>query len=186
MGWFDAVTTAGGGANFEQHYEKYKAKLPVGNRITVCSAYGCKVQQKYVITDDDDTKIHGLVNNVHDEATEREAILDVIQYLESKVGPATKTALDRAGIDLGGNNDPTQMDCVDEATNATSYILWMIRQGYVKYHIIMEPAARWSFTRYTHYNAVIKDRSGKRWAIDTGVGPNGARGKIVEFDKWYN
>ena len=41
--------------------------------------------------------------------------------IETKVG-AKLGIKDRAGMEFGGTGDPTQEDCVDEATNTTQLI----------------------------------------------------------------
>ena len=48
------------------------------------------------------------------------------------VGDVVGTSADRPADDLAGNGDPTQMDCVDVATNLTSYLLILERAA--NYH----------------------------------------------------
>jgi hypothetical protein len=53
---------------------------------------------------------------------ERRAIAYAIALIEKKVGNRLGIK-DRAGMEFGSTGDPTQQDCVDEATNTTSYLL---------------------------------------------------------------
>ena len=94
--------------------------------------------------------------------------------MERRVAPAVGTASDRTSIDLRGSGDPSQPDCVDEATNTTSYLLVLDRHGLIKHHAVDRPLAKDSLTRWTHWAAVIREKeSAERFAIDSGTGPNG-------------
>jgi hypothetical protein len=52
-------------------------------------------------------------------AEERRNIARALAWIEKRVGDAVGTSADRPGDDVLGNGDPTQMDCVDVATNLT-------------------------------------------------------------------
>ena len=79
--------------------------------------------------------------------------------MERRVAPAIGTASDRTSIDLRGSGDPSQPDCVDEATNTTSYLLVLDRHGLIKHHAVDRQLAKDSLTRWTHWAAVITARS---------------------------
>ena len=96
------------------------------------------------------------------------------------------TASDRTSIDLRGSGDPTQLDCVDEATNTTSYLLVLDRHGLIKHHAVDRPLAKDSLTRWTHWAAVIREKeSGARFAIDSGTGPNGENPTMQAAASFY-
>ena len=42
-------------------------------------------------------------------------------------------------MDFRGSGDTTQLDCVDEATNTTSYILVLDRHGLIRHHRVERP-----------------------------------------------
>ena len=60
-------------------------------------------------------------------AGEREATKAALAWMGHRADTAVGTAGDRPGDDLAGNGDPGQMDCVDVATNLSSYMLVMER-----------------------------------------------------------
>src|SRR5690606_39398494 len=75
-------------------------------------------------------------------AGERRAIRKAIAWMEERVGRETGTAADRAGLDFLGAGDPTQMDCVDEATNTTSYLSALAANGLLGQHEVLRQMAK--------------------------------------------
>ena len=45
-------------------------------------------------------------------------------------------------MEFGGSGDPTQEDCVDEATNTTSFLLVLQTHGLIKYHTVGTPFSK--------------------------------------------
>ena len=127
-----------GGCTYEQegppdlHFEKFDAKPPKLDKVTVCHAYGCKEQTPFTFTQADIAELSALMARVprtDSPAEERRAIAYAIAWMERRVAPTVGTASDRASMDFGGSGDSTQQDCVDEATNTTSYLLVLERHG---------------------------------------------------------
>ena len=126
---------------------------------------------------------------------ERRAIAYAIALIEKKVG-ARLGIKDRAGMEFGGTGDPTQQDCVDEATNTTSYLLVLQSNGLLKYHTVGIPMTKGDLLKATlqgdpvkywpHWTAVIQEKkTGQRFAgrfLDLSEGENPA---VVEVEKWY-
>ena len=159
----------------DAHFEKFATKPPKLDTVTVCHAYGCKAQTRFAFTESDIAELTTLMARVPREDTpaeERRALAYAIAWMERRVAPAVGTASDRTSIDLRGSGDPTQLDCVDEATNTTSYLLVLDRHGLLKHHAVDRPLAKDSLTRWTHWAAVIREKqSGARFAIDSAPAP---------------
>jgi hypothetical protein len=177
-----ALATLGGCTYDEEgppdaHFEKFATQPPRLDTVTVCHAYGCKAQTRFTFTENDIVELRALMARVPRADTpseERRALAYAIAWMERRVAPTAGTASDRTSIDLRGSGDPSQLDCVDEATNTTSYLLVLDHHGLIKHHTVERPLAKDSLTRWTHWAAVIKDKqSGVRFAIDSGTGPNG-------------
>ena len=68
---------------------------------------------------------------------------------------------DRPGMDFTASGDPTQQDCVDEATNTTSYLLILERNGLLKHHTVGTPFSKENLLRgvagWPHWTAVLKE-----------------------------
>ena len=89
-----------------------------------------------------------------------------------------------------GTGDPTQQDCVDEATNTTSYLLVLERNGLMKHHTVGTPFSKENLLRgvagWPHWTAVLKENaSGQKWAVDSWIYANGENPAVVETEKWY-
>lgn len=171
----------------ELHYEDYNAKPPRGNTVTVCHAHGCQKQESFTFSDADIRDLAVMMDYARGSDTpqeERRAIAYAIAWMERRVGPATGTANDRAS--LGFFNASGQLDCVDEATNATSYLLVLQRNGLLRHHTVIRPFSKASFFRWPHFSAMIKERHSQTvYAVDSGVGPNGANPAILPAAQWY-
>jgi hypothetical protein len=106
-----------------KHYVKFGATPPQGNRVTVCHAYSCKEQTIYTFSQKDMAEIATIMKKVKRADTpfeERRAVAYAIAHAEVEVG-AKLGIKDRAGMQFTASGNPTQQDCVDEATNTTSY-----------------------------------------------------------------
>jgi hypothetical protein len=161
----------------ESHFEQFATKAPRGDTVTVCHAYGCKAQTPHTFTQVDIAEIAALMARVRRDdspAEERRAIAYAIAWMERRVAPTVGTEDDRPSMDFAGSGDPGQQDCVDEATNTTSYLLVLVHHGLIHRHLVERPFAKDSLSHWTHWAALIKETdNGERYAIDSSSGPNG-------------
>ena len=173
----------------EAHFEKFDAKPPKLDTVSVCHAYGCKEQTPFTFSQADIAELSALMARVprnDSPAEERRAIAYSIAWMERRVAPTVGTATDRPSMDFGGSGDPTQQDCVDEATNTTSYLLVLDRHGLLKHHTVERPFAKDSLTKWTHWAAVIKETdNGERFAIDSSAGANGENPTVQAAASFY-
>ena len=177
----------------EGHYQDFQVDPPNKNTVTVCHAYTCKMETKFRFTDADIDELRAIFKKIKKADTpagERRAVAYSIGWIETRVGKAIGTATDRAGMDFAASGDPTQMDCVDESTNTTSYMLVMQNNGLLKYHTVGTPFSKdqlWKgVAGWTHWTAVLKENSGgQRWAVDSWIYANGENPAVVEVEKWY-
>src|SRR6476660_4608841 len=125
------------GLSIEQHYSTYAAQLPDNNKIFVCSAYGCRTRSEFKFAPGDIAKLRSLMAEPKrgaDPRKERVRLGHTLAWMEKRVGDVVGTSADRPGDDFQGAGDPTQMDCVDVATNLTSYLLVLESSGLIKHH----------------------------------------------------
>jgi len=175
------------------HFDDFGVRRPDGNVVYVCHAYGCKMQTKFRFTDADIAEIKAIMKKTaHDKspAEERRAVAYAIGWMERRVGPVVGTDKDRAGMDFAASGDPTQQDCVDEATTTTSYLFVLQNNGLLKHHTVGTPFAKDQLWRgvsgWTHWTAVLKENeSGTRYAVDSWIYANGENPAVVETSKWY-
>lgn len=176
-----------------QHFQSFKTSAPNGNTITVCHSYGCKMQSKVRLTAQDIDDVGKLMESTKKADTafeERRAVAYAIGWFETMVGRKIGTSADRPGMEYNGSDDPTQQDCVDEATNTTAYLLVLQSNGLLHYHTVGTPFSKDALWRgiagWPHWTAVLKESStGQRWAVDLWIYVNGENPAIVEAEKWY-
>jgi hypothetical protein len=74
-------------------------------------------------------------------------------------------------MDFLGSGDKSQQDCVDEATNTTSYLMVLDRNGLIRHHAIERPYAKDDLSHWTHWAAVIREAGLRaRFAMDSSSG----------------
>jgi hypothetical protein len=206
--WVRAIVCLAAGASFalmlaactherlgpvSQHYIDFHTEAPRNNTVYVCHAYGCRMQTAFRFTDADITQLRTLMTKTRKADTafeERRAVAYAIGWMERRTGDVIGTSADRPGMDFEGSGDPTQQDCVDEATNTTSYLLVLERNGLFKYHTVGTPFSKENLLRgvagWPHWTAVLKENSnGQKWAVDSWIYANGENPAIVEAEKWY-
>ncbi len=174
------------------HFQDFETEPPKGNRVTVCSAYGCQKQTRVRFGPKEIAEIKALMRKVRKADTpheERRAVAYAVGWMERYVGRVAGIK-DRPGMEFAGSGDPTQQDCVDEATNTTSYLLVLQSNGLLRHHTVGTPFSKGNILRgvkyWPHWTAVLKEnKTGTRWAVDSWIYENGENPAIVEANKWY-
>ncbi|MEL6748161.1 MAG: hypothetical protein AAFO79_10170, partial [Pseudomonadota bacterium] len=120
-------------------------------------------------------------------ASERAAVRKAIAWMEKRVGTALGTDRDSASISFFSAGRPSQQDCVDEARNTSGYLHVLHAHGLIKHHTRPIIVSRGNMLRgtMTHYGVLMKEASGAVWAVDSGVGGNGALPLIEPARRWY-
>ena len=155
-------------------FEDYNLVLPNGNRIRVCSAYGCTNKDVYRLSSSLLRTAQGKL-----DGDEKNGIAKALEAVEAEMGPAVGTKEDRQGGPWWGNGNSGQMNATDEALNTTSILLVFMNYDLLKEHDVLAPEHK-NNAMY----AVIRDRkTGKKWGIDAGYRQHG--GEIKVFD-WEN
>ena len=189
-----AVTSLGGCVYYQKgpptaHFEEFSTKPPKGDTVTVCHAYGCKEQTPFTFSPEDIEELGLLMASVKREdspAEERRAIAYAIGWMERRVAPTVGTANDRPNMDFFGSGVRGQQDCVDEATNTTSYLLVLQRNGLINHHLVERPFAKDSLNKWTHWAASIKEKaSNTQFAIDSSGSPNGENPTVQVASSFY-
>lgn len=176
----------------EDHYATYKARPPEQDKVFVCSSYGCRTTTpfKFTSADVDELKRRLSASATKTPEAERTAVRLTLGWMEQRVDKVVGTWQDRPGDDGEGNGDPTQMDCVDVATNLSSYLLILQRHNLLRHHavasVMVKEDIRRGFSGWTHYAAVLKEKgTGKPFAVDGWLMASGEPPEIVAADKWY-
>ena len=175
------------------HYQEFKSREPRGNTAFVCHAYGCEKQSPVKFGPAQVKEISELMRKTKKADTpheERRAVAYAISWMERYVGAQIGTSADRPGMEFNGPGDPTQQDCVDEATNTTSYLLVLQSNGLLKHHNVGRPFSKGNIllgvSNWPHWTAVLFENANKqKWAVDSWIYANGENPVVVEAEKWY-
>ncbi len=178
----------------EKHFATFSVPEPKGATVHVCHAYGCKIRTKFTFHDKDIAELAAIMKKWRTKADtaeeERRGIAYAIGWMETRIGNIIGTKDDRPGMDFSASGDPTQQDCVDEATNTTSYLTALQNKGLIRHHTVAVPFARENYLRgvagWTHWTAVLVETKDKqRWAVDSWIYANGENPAIVKAEEWY-
>lgn len=120
-----------------------------------------------------------------DAEEERSRIAEAIARLETVVGALTDTADDRAE-NQKGRDWRSQMDCIDESTNSTTYLRILARAGLLRWHRVEARVTRGFFIfGWPHTTAVVSEvAGGAKWAVDSWFFDNGKPPVIVPLELW--
>ena len=178
----------------ERHFATFSVPEPKGATVHVCHAYGCRMRTKFIFKDADIAELSAIMKKWRTKADmaedERRGVAYAIGWMETRVGNVIGTKDDRPGMDFSASGDPTQQDCVDEATNTTSYMTVLQTKGLLKHHTVAVPFAKENYLRgvagWTHWTAVLIETANKqRWAVDSWIYANGENPAIVKAEEWY-
>jgi len=193
-----AACTHARGGDPSMHYVEFGATPPKGNRVTVCHAYTCKMQTPYTFSQSDIAEIAALMKKVKRGDTpheERRAVAYAIAHIEVEVG--NKLGIkDKAGMQFSASGDPSQQDCVDEATNTTSYLLVLQSNGLIKQHTVEMTMSKENLAKgmltlnpvkyWPHFTAVLQEKAtGQKYAVDSWLFDNGENPAVVKVEDWY-
>jgi hypothetical protein len=193
-----AACTQTGAREVGRHYVEFGAEPPRGNRVTICHAYTCKMQTPYTFRQQDIAEIKAVMNKVKKADTpheERRAVAYAIAHIEVKVG-AKLGIKDKAGMQFTASGNPEQLDCVDVATNTTSYLLVMQENGLIKHHTVAMTQSKENLLKgfaqlnpvkyWPHWSAILKENAtGQRWAVDRWPFDQGENPAIQKVEEWY-
>lgn len=177
----------------ELHFLDWKTEPPRNNTVTVCHAYGCQKTTRVVFKNSDIKQIATLMKKTKKADTpaeERRAVAYAIGWMENYTGEKIGTKHDRPGMDYKASGDPTQQDCVDEATTTTAYLMFLRQKGLIKHHTVKIPFSKGNILKgvkyWPHWTAVLQDESDKqRYAVDSWIYKNGENPAVVKVDEWY-
>ncbi|MBP0645378.1 hypothetical protein J8J17_26655, partial [Mycobacterium tuberculosis] len=73
---------------------------------------------------------------------EREGINLAVSWFENRAAPTLGGPPDVRGSDLAHSGQAGQTDCLDEATNSTTLLIYLQEQGLLRYHRVVRPTSR--------------------------------------------
>jgi hypothetical protein len=167
-------------------------------RRKATGSWCCKQQDPHTFSQKDLAEIAAIMAKVKRADTpyeERRAIAYAIASMEVRVG--NKLGIHyKAGMQFTASGDPAQQDCVDEATNTTSYLLLLQSNGLIKHHTVGSTMSKENMARglvalnpvkyWPHFAAVlIETKTGQKYAVDSWLFDQGENPAVVKVEDWY-
>ena len=153
--------------------------------FAVCHGSGCRVRTPVTLAGPQWDEVRALFAEVANAAEERARIGEAIALIERLVAKPAGTGRD-VGRNLVAMNQASQLDCVDEAVNSTTYLRMVEADGLLRFHDVEFPAHRGGVLR-AHNTAVVRERAtGTRYAVDSWFFDNGVPPAILALDRWRN
>ncbi len=159
---------------------------PRTSKIYVCSGFDCTYKTAYPISEEDRQKFAEIMEEgSQSPEAEREAIRRADSFYENRAATYIGSR-DKAKSDFTQSRVKGQMDCIDESTNTHSLLLFLEENGMLKYHKVESNVSRGIFVdgRYPHSTAVLRDPSGRKWAVDSWYEPTGGLPDVIPLSDW--
>lgn len=154
--------------------------------FSVCHGYDCYYRTKVALSAKNELRIQNLLKKTNRSAgDERKALRTAIALFEER-STAAIGVRDEPKMQFGKARIKGQMDCVDESINTDAFLRYLQSRGWLKHHTPERRTTRGSFIdgRYPHWAAVIKDKSGQSWAVDSWYEAGGGLPDIMPLQDW--
>lgn len=177
---------AGCRAHEEQRVAKLLEADPTPAKFTVCHGNSCRLRTAVSLSAEQWAQVGALFEPAPADAlAERRQIAQAIGLLETFTGHQAQTLDDAPGMGVHWNPDG-QLDCIDEATNSTTYLRMMATDRLIRFHDIGLPANRFVLTAWGPSNtATIRETAtGKAYAVESFFRHNGEPAYVLPLDVW--
>lgn len=162
-------------------------------RALICYNYGCQSEAEVSFGPLQLDPVRAALSLATDAAMERDLLAMAVGNLYRWAGEWTPISADRAGdfADQGVNG---RMDCIDHAQSTTALLRMVERQGWLRFHRVLEPARRTRFI-FQHFSAVVeelRESSGDealeppRYVIDSWFVEHGEPAVVLPLDEWLD
>ena len=164
------------------------AAVPVKSSevIRVCHGYNCGFRTKLILGPRDGARFQSIMRaGARSPAAERAALKKAVQYFEERSYQVIGVR-DRPEAAVIGAHNKGQMDCIDESTNTTAVLHYLAKRGLLKFHTVGRKVSRGFFLdgRYPHWTAIIVDKAGRRWVVDSWYAAGGGAPDIFPYEQW--
>jgi len=158
---------------------------PTPARFSHCQGYGCPELREVSLAAAQWAEVVAVFAPPPVSAIEeRERIAQAIARFERIVGELTDSAGDHGGT--FGHGGHGELDCIDEATNTTTYLRLLAGAGLLRWHTPGPRANRGAFVNgWPHNSATMRETAnGRDWVVDSWFHDNGKPPEIVTLETW--
>ncbi|POZ62293.1 hypothetical protein [Chromobacterium alticapitis] len=152
--------------------------------LNICYHYRCSRQTSFEVTDEAQAWLATRLARADSPQSERAAVADAVQTLYFLAAQDSPIWQDRGGNSHDGPAEG-RMDCVDHSSNVTTFLRYLDRQGWLKYHHAAPSEWRAPHILDLHYTGVLHDVAAKQdWAVDTWFKDFGEPPVVVPLSVW--
>ncbi len=168
-------------------YGERGAALPVGDTLAYCHGFGCEFKTAIRMGEAEYGALAAIfARHRGGPDDERRAVDLADQWWENIAAPQLGGPPDKRGSELGDAHKPGQTDCLDEATNTTTLLVYLERKGLLRHHHVKRPESRGAFL-YAHATAVMTDKTtGIDWVADSWMRDSGDPIDVMTLEEWFS
>lgn len=168
--------------------DRYADPNPTLASVLECHGFNCSETSRAALNRDAWRHVTAVfVPHARDAQTERRQIAHGVALIQLLVGQQTGTATHqwthRDKDILPNLNDPTQLDCIDEAVNTWTYLTLMERGGLLHFHRVAKLSHAGSPIDPRN-TAVLQEIGGQYFAIDPSLVDVGMPPPIIPLESW--
>ena len=153
----------------------------------MCHGQGCREVEQLSLSDQEWQKISAHFQPPAQSAhQERQQIALAIAEFEKIIGKKTGTDRDKARL-FEHMGSPGQLDCIDESTNSTVYLMILKKHGLLRWHEPMDHVTRGFFIfGWPHSSAAMREirHPEREYAVDSWFEDNGKPPHIIPLKLW--
>ena len=166
--------------------ESYGEPNPDPQHLRLCHGYACRFVTPVALSPEEWRAIRAQFERPPENAAaERHQVGLAVAQLTMNAGRHAGLAV-RQRRELINRNDPSQLDCVDETVNTTTYLMLLSHAGLLRWHRVGAPAHRGTLVTLDVANTpvLIESASGRGFAVDTAFADPGLPPYIVPIETW--
>lgn len=161
-------------------------KVTTATTLGVCHGFDCRNRTTLALSGADAGQFSAIMaRGKASPQAERQAIASAVSYFEKRAGDAIGIR-DTAKSTIAQSGRMGQMDCIDESTNTRTLMLYLQGRGLIRHHKVESNVSRGFFAdgRYPHSTAVLREKAGQKWAVDSWYEPMGGAPDIMPLEEW--
>lgn len=151
----------------------------------VCFNYGCSERADVHFGEFEFELAGDHLAAADDAASERQALREALALLYRLAGRQSPIDADRAG-NLRDAGVHGRMDCIDHSTTTDGLLRLIAARDWLHHHDIDEIAVRRNGIFSEHRSAVIVERGGAAWVVDTWFVDHAEPAVVMPLDEWMN
>ncbi len=165
---------------------KYSASSENYPAVRVCSGYGCIHVSQLQFSNTEYAHIAKTMGAAKSAKAERQAVKKLVGWKEKIAERKFSFPKDEKLSYQRNRGIRGQMDCIDESSNSLAFLEFLYKQKLLKFHRPKGTLTRGFFfdLRYPHTTAVMVEKGGVAWAVDSWKKAGGVEPQVMPLSQW--